>query len=178
MRDALLEMHRALLEGRKADHLSAFVGSDAEMRVVEALYGFYRAGRAFRERYVAAYGPDEWEDLRYDKKSRLYLPPEDTTLYEHAVIETTGEGTAEATVVSGKLPMTLRKTEDGWRVEASSMVPPSADAAKVAELTERWTEILRTQRDRIGTEGLDAGDIREALGEQFARAARDVLQKQ
>lgn len=177
MRDVLIEMHQSLLEGRKEDHLATFVGDESEMRVVETLFDFHQAGREFRRRFVEAYGRGQWEDVRYDKKARLYLPPEDTKHYEHAIIEETSDDTAEATVVRGKLPMELRKTDDGWRVEASSFVPRHADARMVAEINERWTEILTEQSQRIGRHGLGPVDIRMAVGEQFGKAAKEILEQ-
>lgn len=177
MRDVLIEMHQSLLEGRKEDHLATFVGEEQEIRVVETLYDFHQAGREFRRRFIEVYGPGQWEDVRYDKEARLYLPPEDTKHYEHAVIEQTSEDTAEAVVVRGKLPVELRKTESGWRVEASSFVPRNANPRKVARINERWTAILRRQTERIGRDGLGPVDIRLAVGEEFGRAAKEIIEE-
>lgn len=177
MRDALIEMHQSLLEGRKEDHLATFVGDEQEMRVVETLFEFHQAGRAFRRKFIEAYGRGEWEDVRYDKKARLYLPPEDTKHYEHAVIEETSDDTAEAIIVRGKVPMKLRKTDDGWRVEASTLAPRNADPEMIVRVNERWTEILDKQTRRIGRHGLGPVDIRMAVGEQFGKAAKEILEE-
>lgn len=176
MRDVLIEMHQSLLDGRRQDHLATFVGDENEMRVVETLFEFYHTGREFRRRFTEAYGKGQWQDVHYDKKARLYLPPEDTKHYEHAIIELTDDETAEAIVVRGKVPMKLRKTDAGWRVEAGSVIPPGGNPLKIVELNERWIEILQRQTDRIGRYGLGPADIRIAVGEEFSQAAKEIFE--
>ncbi len=175
MRDVLIEMHEAMLEGRREDHLATITGDEDEMRVVEALYDFYHAGKEFRRHFIDAYGRGQWEEVHYDKRARLYLPPEDTKHYEHAVIEETSDDTAEAIVIRNKLPLELTLTDDGWRIEASSIIPPGTNLKKAAELTRLWTKIVRSQQERIGREGIRAAEIRTELGDQFSDVTRELM---
>lgn len=182
VRQVILNWHRAMLGGDKQIYLSCFAGEPGELRAVEGLYEYIRAGLAFRRELIAAYGRDGWERYQEHEQAAVRLPPLDPDFYKDTEVRIK-EGYALCELPTGMRHFRLDRVDGAWRIDASMWIGwlregKRADPEAPARARFAFAAVLNEARAQIGAEGIGPDELARRVSEAFDKELQAIYRGQ
>ena len=175
VRDMLLRWHAALIGGDREAYMACYTGPAEMLEMEAARFAFHRAGFAFRDRYVEAYGREAWAEHQ-DGPARLDLPPESPEYPRQIEIRMKGDYALLTWPDSPRNRMyRVDRTPEGWKMLAGQWRGYTqggrADADAATALLLRMAGAIDEAASAIGREGIDARRVSGDLAQAFQKAA-------
>ncbi|MFW5840960.1 MAG: hypothetical protein ACOCZE_10300 [Planctomycetota bacterium] len=177
VRDVLVRWHGAMLAGDRQTYLNCYTGTDEMLRLEAARLELHTAAMGFRDRYIAEYGREAWQDHQDTAGASLGLPPESAE-YPHLIEIRIKDGYALLTWPDSprNRMFEVKKTDQGWKLVAGQWLGYTAggrgDIPQTMQLNLDLAEAIRDIAKRIGQPGYTARRVTEQLAERMQAIGR------
>jgi hypothetical protein len=180
-KDAMLQVMEGMYAGNDEQVLKAVKADDKQKAFVRAVVLFVKNADDFRADFVKSYGKEKWDRFNDpnidpgngDGNATLTIPElkEQREQVEKATIDIKGaEANAEMTDKAGKkTKWKLVKVEDGWVVDAASLMEGVADVDMTTKQLTNLANLVKLYRKAIGKPGINPDDIDVELGRAIVK---------
>jgi hypothetical protein len=160
-RDALVQATEGLFQPDEEKLFKAVRADDAQKGVLKARIELLKAGRAFRDAFVADYGKEAWkkfQDPPPERPNGEFPIPIIDEADEAAFARKKAEVKEDGDKASGEIanakgerkPCRLDKVDDGWLVDAESLTAPPGQLEQTLKDLTFFRDLIRQYRKAIG----------------------------
>lgn len=173
-KDTLEKIIRSISTQDKGGFMECFQVTDTERKGVDAFYDFFYTIHLFKEKFIAQYGEEAWNDFQDKEGAKLTENVMELAMVEQAEIEITGDTTATLSIPSaGGMSFGFTLKNERWYASADFIFSQEAQIEKETEKFQRVTELLTTYMNRIGEPGVDG----ETIDQEFGAKLYEMMQQ-
>jgi hypothetical protein len=171
---ALHSCFYSMFKMEKNNFIECFYATQKERLALSAIIDYGVAAKEFRDKFIAAYGEQAWNNFQDPKKApkesdarfRMFLEQDFKKLDFNLV--KVKEGTATFYVENENRNIELIKTNNGWLMVASKFLRPGVKAEDFGNLMANMTKVTSKYMKAIGYKGIAPEDIDAELGRAWA----------
>jgi hypothetical protein len=163
-------MMEASSRGDKEQLLSCFTGTGEELKAMESVAEFITAALSFRDKFIKTYGEQAWKDFQSPEggpregNATLDVVTE-ADIREAAKMEILVERNRARFTPPGETQEVVAvRTDGGWLIQVSSLLPPNADPESFATMMSVTAAEVSKYEEAIGRQGIKPEDIDAELG--------------